>query len=191
MVYRQKFVVWICLVLAATYLLLGVYQREQVKLRVTELAQQRGQNAMEILVKPTLGNLLLWRAVYASDDDYYIDAIHRNPLSGRVLIIEGESVSRFTPEELELDAESVLFKDIKRFQFFSDGYLARDPNRPDFLIDVRYANLPHRIHPLWGIHIDTSRPQQHARYEILRDRSTETRDRFLNLLFEPASKAMP
>ena len=188
LLYRLKLALSICLVLAGSYLLLGVYQREQVKQQVAELAQQRGHDAAEILVKPTLGNLVLWRSVYASGDRYYIDAIHRVPLSGRVHVIEGENIARFNPQELQLDEQSVLYQDVKRFQFFSDGYLAWDPTRPEFLIDVRYANLPHRIHPLWGIHIDTRQPQQHARYEILRDRSAATRDRFLNLLFNPESK---
>lgn len=181
---RRRLLLIVCLCLAASYLSVGFKQRNQVYAISAELAETRGHQAQRPLVKPTLGNLFLWRSVYLSDGRFYIDAIRLNPVTGSKRIFEGESVAQYHLEQAGVVQNSVLYRDIERFAFFSDQYLARHPEQADMLIDVRYANLPQRIHPLWGIRIDESNPQQHALYETMRDRSPQTRNQFIDMLLD-------
>ena len=61
-----------------------------------------------------------------------------------------------------LDNNSVLYKDILRFEHFSDGYLIVHPDYPDVLGDLRYSILPNGIKPLWGIEIDMDMEDRHV-----------------------------
>ena len=45
------------------------------------------------------------------------------------------------------------FKDILKFNWFSQGYLAYD-NEKDLIIDVRYSAIPNEAEGLWGIKIN-------------------------------------
>ena len=182
LVSRRRMVLAVCLLLAVFYLIMGLYQRDQIYSINADIAEQRGHNAQRVLVKPTLGNLFLWRSIYLDNGTYYIDAIRRNPFTGSITIFQGESVAQFSLNEINVKPKSILYQDIERFAYFSDQYLARHPKQADLLIDVRYANLPHQVHPLWGIRIDESNPQHHAGYETMRDRSTETRSQFIEMV---------
>ena len=65
---------------------------------------------------------------------------------------------------------------------FSDDYVAYDPGQKNILGDMRYSMLPTSIRPLWGIAIDSNRSEQRADYQVFRDRSKSTRQRFMDLL---------
>lgn len=183
----RRLLLIICLCLAASYLAVGFNQRNQVYAISTELAEARGHQPQKVLVKPTLGNLLLWRSVYLNEGKFHIDAIRLNPFTGSTRIFKGESVAQFTLNEISVEANSVLYRDIERFSYFSDRYLARHPQQTNMLIDVRYANLPQLIHPLWGIRINENKPHQHAEYETMRDRSIQTRNQFIDMVLDRIS----
>ena len=182
---RQKIFVYLFLIISSGYMSLGWYQHQQVEQLSRQLVAQRGHQAEKLIVKPTLGNLFLWRSIYLYQSKYYVDAIRLSPLSGQSTIFKGESIQQFDPDshDLKISADSVLQHDINRFSSFSSHYLAIDPRQKDFIIDVRYSNLPNTTSALWGIQIDPENPQQHAHYQIKRDSSKTTRDAFLNMLF--------
>lgn len=169
--------------LAVVYLAFGWLQHERAELAAAELARQRGHGVARMVVKPTLGNLLLWRSVYVSGDRFHVDAIRVGPGSG-VRVYGGGSLERFTPrgDLPRLAADTVLYRDIQRFREFSDDYLVRYPGKPRVLGDVRYAMLPNGLEPLWGIHMDPEAPERHAEYQVYRDASKENRRRFVDML---------
>ncbi|MDH5480607.1 MAG: metal-dependent hydrolase [Nitrosomonas sp.] len=171
------------LLLAAVYLSFGWIQLQRAESVTKTLAVDRGHVIDELLVKPTLANLVLWRSIYESDGRLYVDAI-RVGLFSASRVYEGDSVEKFVLQRdmSELPSTSVLATDIKRFTKFSGGLVAIRPEQPDVLIDVRYANLPMNLFPLWGIEMDVTQPDQHAKYSLYRDASVETRKKFLNLL---------
>ena len=39
-----------------------------------EIAEKRGHTITRIKAKPSFGNLILWKTIYESDDQFYIDA---------------------------------------------------------------------------------------------------------------------
>lgn len=169
------------LVLAGCYLLLSVFQSNRAEESVRELAERRGQVVEEIVVKPTMGNILLWRSVYLSNDEFHVDVV-RAGLSKR--IYHGSSVEKFdmTRTLPGIDADSTLARDIRRFEYFSDGYVSQYPGKPDILGDVRYALNPLSVIPLWGIELNPSDEGQHVKYDTYRDVSSEVRRQFFDML---------
>ncbi|MFO7602475.1 MAG: metal-dependent hydrolase, partial [Gammaproteobacteria bacterium] len=125
------------LAVAGLYLLLGVVQLQRAESVAQELAAARGHELEQLVVKPTLGNLLLWRSIYQAQGIYYIDAV-RVGLGNR-RSYAGESIPRFDMAQLAVvpAPDSVLAQDLQRFAAFSDGYIALHPQRQDVLGDVR------------------------------------------------------
>lgn len=171
------------LLLVGIYLSFGWIQLQRAEAITKSLAVERGHVIEQLLVKPTLANLILWRSIYQADDKLQVDAI-RIGLFSEPRIYPGESIKKFIPERdlSTLPATSVLADDIARFTHFSAGLVAIQPEQPNILIDVRYSNLPMTVAPLWGIEMNPAQPEQHARYHVYRDASQETRDTFLALL---------
>jgi len=107
-----------------SYLLLGVVQRDRALELGMEVAAKRGHQPVNRLeVKPSFGNLLLWKLVYEYQGRYYIDGIRTGM---EVTHIAGESAAKLDiPAHLPwLDQTSQQAKDIERFRWFSDDFLA-------------------------------------------------------------------
>jgi inner membrane protein len=103
---------------------------------------------------------------------------------GKGHVYSGNSAPAFNPSRdvPALSANSVLYRDIGRFDFFSDGYLALHPEDSGLLGDVRYAMLPTSTRPLWGIRLDMLHPEAHARFETSRRMSREEIEQFIGML---------
>jgi len=171
------------LALALAYLGLGVVQHQRAEQAAGELAAARGHVAERLVVKPTMGNLWLWRSIYRNSDTFYVDAV-RVGMSGPAQIYEGQTAPVFQTERdlPQISPGSVLSEDVRRFSAFSEGYVVLDPARPDELGDVRYAMLPNTIRPLWGIRFDSAAPDHHAKFVTHRDFSSATRQAFIAML---------
>ena len=83
------------LMVAGAYLLLGVAQHERAAAVAADLAAERGHEVERGLVKPTLGNLVLWRSVYEAAGRFHVDAIRVGVAGTR--IYEGQSVAVLAP----------------------------------------------------------------------------------------------
>ncbi|MEQ9620198.1 MAG: metal-dependent hydrolase [Deltaproteobacteria bacterium] len=151
------------LAFAVLYLLFGLFQRERAEDFMRTIADGRGHEVERITVHPSIGNLVLWRSIYESEGEYYVDAVRAGLLSGPG-IYEGGSLEavELTNNFHDIDKNSVLYKDILRFQHFSDGYLVIHPDYPNVLGDLRYSLLPNSVKPLWGIEINMDREDQHV-----------------------------
>ena len=57
------------------YLSLGFVQYERALSAVTGLAYSRGHDAERITLKPSFGNLILWKSIYQHEETFYVDAI--------------------------------------------------------------------------------------------------------------------
>ena len=78
-------------------------------------------------------------------------------------------------------------KDIERFRWFSDDYLAVSVNDKKLISDVRYSFIPNNINSMWGIEInkrliDDGDYDAHVFYETNNNLDKETRDLFLDML---------
>ncbi len=169
------------LLLAAAYLSAGWFQQQRAEEAMRATIMQRGHEAGKLTVKPTMGNLLLWRSIYRANGIYYVDAVR---VGSAARIYPGNTVRAFDlPRDLPaLSPASVLHRDIRRFEFFSDGYLALHPEDLGLLGDVRYAMLPTSTRPLWGIRLDLQHPETHAQFETSRRMSRQEIDQFIGML---------
>jgi inner membrane protein len=170
------------LFLAAAYLSIGWLQHQRAEDAIRATIAQRGHEAEKLTVKPTMGNLLLWRSIYRSGDAYHIDAVRAGLGAGRIYPGTTAPAFNLSRDMPALSATSVLHDDIGRFDFFSDGYLALHPDDPGLLGDVRYAMLPTSTRPLWGIRLDTQHPEVHAQFETSRLMSRQAINRFVEML---------
>ncbi len=136
----------------AVYLTLGAVQHHAALQMAEELARARGHQIERLTVKPSFGNILIWKTLYATTDRYFVDAVRP---AFEQKIFPGTSVKKLdTSRDFPwLDPDSQQFRDIERFRWFSQGYVARDPAAPNQIIDVRYSFLPNDIKPLWSIEI--------------------------------------
>lgn len=173
------------LAFAACYLLLGYVQLQRADAYMQQIAVGRGHSIERSVVKPTLGNLLLWRSIYLSHDRFYVDAIRLGLFSQNRLYAGGD-IKQIIPQRDfgHLAPSSVLMNDIKRFTRFSNGYVIIQDDRPDILADIRYSNVPNSLNPLWGIEMDLQKPDQHARYILFRDLSEYKRQQFVAMLLK-------
>ena len=178
--------------LTLAYLGFGWLQRERAEGVIERAAAARGHTVERTQVKPTIGNLLLWRGVYATGKDYVVDAA-RVGLFSAPLLYTGGTAKRIAPIDLvpPLTLNSVQAADVVRFAKVSDGWLARHPSRPNVIGDIRYSMLPNDLRPLWAIEISPEREEHHVAFHTFREWSDRNRSRFLAMLrgVEPSSLA--
>jgi len=168
---------------AGLYLFIGWMQLQRAESVIEDFAAIRGHEVQQLVVKPTLGNQLLWRSIYKYEQRFYIDAV-RVGLFSESRVYEGRSIKVYNPQvELQgLSKTSVLYQDVTRFMSFSDDYVASHSGHDNVLSDIRYSNQPTGLDPLWGIQIDMDKPDQHAKFSIYRNISKQNRQRYFAML---------
>lgn len=176
----------IAIIWGISYLMFGVIQRDRAVAAGYELAESRGHNPVRLEAKPGFANLILWKVVYETRERFHVDAI-RVGGSGEVRVCAGESavkldVARHFPW---LDPSSQQARDIERFRWFSNSYLAMDKQVPDRIIDVRYSVVPNEIEGLWGIDVIKGRSiEAHVEWKSLRRSSAEQTRRWWQMLWD-------
>ncbi|XOV87892.1 MAG: metal-dependent hydrolase [Pseudomonadota bacterium] len=149
---------------ALVYLGFGVIQRDRAEAFGTELAMELGHAPLRLEAKPGFANLFLWKIVYETETDFHVSAVR---LFLTPKHFPGQSVRKLVvANDLPwLDPGSQQANDLARFDWFSNRYLALDPTRPNYVIDIRYSMIPNEIQPLWGILLDPAAgPGEHVRY---------------------------
>ena len=129
------------------YLSLGFVQYERALSAAIELANMRGHNAERLTLKPSFGNLILWKSIYQHKETFYVDAI-RTAQSSTWYLGETTRVFDYKYHLPDLDKESQQKKDIERFRWFSQDYLGYDEEK-NIVTDVRYSMIPNQIDPMW------------------------------------------
>ena len=163
------------------YLSLGFIQYERAFSSANDLAESRGHIPERLTLKPSFGNLILWKSIYEHEKTFYVDAIRTVQTSTVCL---GESIKIFDYEEHlpGLDRESQQASDIERFRSFSQDYIGFDEAK-NLVTDVRYSLLPNQIEPMWGLVIDDQRKTtEHAIWWTGRDLDEGEWDLFIDML---------
>ena len=163
------------------YLSLGFIQYERTLSAAMDLANSRGHNAERMTLKPSFGNLILWKSIYQHEETYYVDAIRTVRSSTWCL---GESIGMFDYQYHlpNLDKDSQQAKDIERFRWFSQDYLGYD-DKNSLVTDIRYSMIPNQIAPMWGLVIDTEQSiDDHATWWTSRSLDQSQLDLFKEML---------
>ncbi len=173
----------IALAWAILYLALGVFFRNAAIDMGKDIANQRGHFPVQVEAKPSIGNIFLWKTIYENSGRYYVDAVRTGPYPK---IFLGESISKLNLKSSFpwVQNNSQQSKDIDRFRWFSNGYLAQDKKNKNRIIDVRYSMIPNRIEPLWSIELSKSADSSaHVSYKRSRSLSTKTIRLFIEMLW--------
>ena len=167
------------MVWALGYLGFGWLQQERAMAVAEAQAVARGHDPQRLSVKPSFGNIFLFKSIYQDQGFYYVDAV-------RVAVdehwCEGSRIEQFDQARSfpDLPSNSQQAKDIARFSWFSHDYLAQDPTGR--VIDMRYSMLPDSVDPMWGIVVDAERPNDHVSWWASRELGPGELDRFTDLL---------
>lgn len=169
------------LILGLSYLALGWLQHERAATAAGVLAEERGLTAVDIQVKPTMGNLLLYRAVtLVPEEQLYVDAIRAGI---QIHIYPGEQRRLVVIDELtELPPESRAYRDLLRYQQLNAPLLIAHSEDPWLIGDARYAMLPTRADPLWGLQVDPLRPDTVPEFVTRRKLTPAMRQAFITML---------
>ena len=141
----------IAVVFVAVYLTFGVAQHSRATTAQRQLAQARGHTIERFEVMPTLANNLVWRALYVYRGRIYADRIRVGWFS-RATVLEGWSLPVVTTSELtETERARDQQRSFERFNWFSEGWVARKPADSTVLGDMRYSLSSDAFDPIWGI----------------------------------------
>ena len=149
---KNKVISYSALSWVVFYSIFGLIQKDRAEAAGLELAKSRGHNIINVMAKPSFANLIVWKIIYTTKNSYHIDAIR---LGLRENIIEGVRIDKLDIQKSFpwLDMKSQQARDIERFRWFSNGYLALSETHPNRIIDIRYSMLPNEGHGLWGIEL--------------------------------------
>jgi len=177
---------WLALGWLGVLLAHGAYRQNQALRAAQALWESRGHDEVSrFVVKPTLGNQLLWRVTYLHDDLVYSDAV-RTGLWRPIAVLEGESKPLVRVEEEFASIQgTALFGSLVRFSRLSEGFLVFHPDDPEVVGDARYAMLPTSLSPLWGLEFDLENPDLAVRFLTFRDAGAEVRQLYFDMLFRP------
>lgn len=154
---RSTRLAWLGSLYAAGYLGLGVMQNNRALDVAEQLALSRGHTPINLGVKPSMANLLVWKSVYEHQGRYYVDAVR--------VLVGSQIYTGVSVEKLDLNTHFAWLKpdsqqalDVERFRWFSNQHLGIDPDNSNRIIDVRYSLVPNQVRGMWGITLDQTKP---------------------------------
>ncbi len=170
---RQRLVL-VSVLFAAFYLGFGYTQRERATEAMHAHADALGHVPERFEVKPSFGNNIVWRVQYEYGGRFYIAAVRVLPWTESVWYAGGD-VEKYNPSfaKPELPTLSTQARDVERFTFFSDGWVASYPPDTDstLIADMRFSMLPNSLQPLWGIRINPHTPNSPVSFDSIGKRS--------------------
>src|SRR5690625_2102366 len=111
---------------ACVYLAFGLVQHQRALSVAEQLAAQRGQSPERLMVKPTLGNLVLWRVLTVEDGVAQVDAVR---VGRTTRVYPGERAELLHPTDWQhLPENSRLRRDLERMYRSSVRILTMHPD---------------------------------------------------------------
>lgn len=164
----------VALLLGGGWLALAAFQQQRVLETATDSFAAQGVTPERILVRPSFGNIVLWRVLSLAEGQWRADAVHAGWLSHR--IYPGESAPAWQLEDPL--PEGLSAETATRFARLSDDALIADEAHGR-LGDARFAMLPDSMQPMWGITVD---PDGRTRWFTDRSLTPTQRSRFIAML---------
>ena len=178
---KNKYLTLFGILYILIYLTFGAIQENCAEFVGKFIANLGGHNGKNLTAKPSLGNLFLWKTIYEDSGFYYVDAVR---LFANSEYCQGTKIKKLDllNDFSELDKKSQQYKDIKRFNWFSQGYLGKGIDE-NIITDVRYSAVPNEVDGLWGIRINLNKPaSDHIDWVVNRRNYLEKWKRFFDLL---------
>lgn len=159
----------------AGYLFLATVQQQRATEHMQAEWQRAGLEPERMAVRPSFGNIVVWRAVWETDGELHCamvragfdEVTHEPGPSAKAIRLDHPEWQTLAPEG------SVLRRDLQRFAHFSDDWLILHPTEAGVMGDARYAMLPNEMAPLWGIRFEGVPADQHVSFEMFRGNPKE------------------
>ena len=156
-------------------------QNERASTIAQELANKRGHTPINLSVKPSFANIIVWKSVYEFQGNYYVDAV-RVAVNSKVYegtMTEKLSLDKHLPW---LQKDSQQANDVERFRWFSKNHLGLDPSNPYRIIDIRYSLIPNQVTGMWGIVLNpNANADQHVKWTSSRPKGKQAAAKFNEL----------
>ena len=186
---KNKYITLFGIAYILVYLTFGAYQENRAQFVGKSIANLRGHDSKDHTAKPSLGNLFLWKTIYEDDGFYYVDAVR---LFSKLEYCQGTKIKKLDllNDFPELDIKTQQYKDIIRFDWFSQGYLGKVIDK-NIITDVRYSAVPNEVDGLWGIRISLDKHNSsHVDWVVNRSNYMEKWKRFFDLLLGKNCKGL-
>lgn len=147
------------LILSLAYIGNAAVQREHALAAQQPIAASREHPITRANMFPTVGNPFIWRSVYQSGNMLYTDRI-RIMGNSTPLWKEGSAVALLRERDLPPDIyqDARLLRDFARFNYFSDGWVARATGDSSIIGDARYSLRTDIFEPIWGVRFKSGTP---------------------------------
>jgi inner membrane protein len=152
---RQSRKIVLCgLAFATAYVCFGAMQHSRAAATQKNLAATRGHSIERGEVMPTLGNNVVWRSLYLANGNIHADRVRVGWFS-RGMAREGTALPLMRKQDLTIteQAANERHRAFDRFAWFTDGWIARAPEDPAIIGDMRYSRSSESFDPVWGIRI--------------------------------------
>jgi inner membrane protein len=134
-----------------SYLALGAFQNVRAEQVLTRITTARGHVPKRRDVFSTFMNQVTWRSLYEAEGRIFADQI-RVPLVGAPCVTQGASLVPLEPPSPAAGPGEKRGQRLLRW--FSSGWVARDPDNPELMGDIRYSVVPGGTRPFWGVVVD-------------------------------------
>ena len=136
----------------SAYALAGLWQQRRAETGVRDWLATKGVAPAKLAVKPTISNLLVWRAIWLHEGTWQVAVVRVTPFGGRQLLL-GETRAAWTPASAgNPPAASPGAQVIADFSVFTQGWNTYDREGGAILVgDIRFAMLPTSSRPLWSV----------------------------------------
>ena len=151
----------------AAYAGMGRLQHDRAEAAL--VASLGGERPARLAVKPTVSNLVLWRAVWQDGGTWRTAAVWAAPFA-EPRITHGETRAVWSAADPALPPEgSRARRLLEDFNRFTGGWNSVEdvPEGGRLIGDIRFATIPTRAAPLWGVHVRAAEP---AHFEVRMDR---------------------
>lgn len=180
---KQATLAGVALMFCGCYLSIGALQHSRASVLFAQTMASQRPELTHMLVKPSFGNLILWRGL-AWDDNQITSAAVRPSLWSNHRVYPGEYSERPDAQQLAVWSgdSKIRQDDVARFARLSAQLLIMHPSRPTLLGDARFALLPNSLEPLWGIEVTSAKASDHVDYVTNRHITAASRTHFVNML---------
>jgi inner membrane protein len=180
---KNKQFLYIAIIWMFAYQSIAHFQKNKAESIINDYASSKGHIINSIEAKPSFANILVWKVIYSDNTHYYINAVRMTTFH---TIFKGESIKKINVERdfPWLNPDSQQAKDLQRFKWFSNDYLAIDKLDNSIIYDIRFSAIPNETEGLWGIKLDKNKENdEHVKYITNREQSFDKYSVLLKMIF--------
>lgn len=152
---HQPRLAWYGLLWFSAYALAGTWQHARAERGVRAWLATQKIAPDRLAVKPTISNLLVWRALWSHDGVWQVAAVRVAPFRSPQLLL-GETRVVWSPQSQgNPPPQTAGAQAIKDFSVFTQGWNTYEKTAAGIAVgDIRFAMLPTSSRPLWALHTD-------------------------------------